>query len=120
MARDYKKIRAWMAAKKLVLEVYKITKQFPKEEIYGLTSQLRRAAVSIMANIAEGSSRQHKKDYLNFLYIAKGSHAETESLLDLSKDLGYLDDQVFTQFNIISDDSASSLYGLIKSVEAEL
>ena len=81
--RDYKKIRAYQVADDLVMEVYKISRRFPKDELYGLVSQLRRAAISIPANIVEGSGRQHKKDYLNFLYISRGSTCETEYLLNL-------------------------------------
>jgi four helix bundle protein len=61
--RDYKNIKAYQLAEELVLEIYKVTKSFPKEELYGLTSQLRRAAVSVPANIAEGASRNHQRDY---------------------------------------------------------
>ncbi|MBN1688104.1 MAG: four helix bundle protein [Candidatus Omnitrophica bacterium] len=82
--RDYKKIKAYQNAEKLALEIYSVTKRFPKEELYGLVSQLRRAAVSVTANIAEGASRQHKKDYLNFLFMARGSVSEVECLLTLS------------------------------------
>ena len=71
--RDYKNIKAFQLADNLAVEVYKVTKKFPREETYGLVSQLRRAAVSVPANIAEGASRQHLKDYANFLYIARGS-----------------------------------------------
>src|SRR5438045_9157048 len=68
--RDYTKIEAWKLADDLTVAVYECTRSFPKEEVYGLTSQLRRASYSVPANIVEGSSRESKKDYLHFLYIA--------------------------------------------------
>jgi len=70
MGRDYTKIRAWQLADELALLVYKMTKKFPKSEVWGLTSQMRRAAVSVPANIVEGSARKSKKEYLQFLYVA--------------------------------------------------
>ncbi len=117
--RDYKNIKAYQFADDLVIEVYKVTKDFPKEELYGLTSQLRRAAVSIPANIAEGASRQHKRDYLQFLYVARGSSAETEYLLHLANRLGFLSDDEFDKIDKIKQESAKTLFGLINSVEKE-
>ncbi|HKI68980.1 MAG TPA: four helix bundle protein [Verrucomicrobiae bacterium] len=75
--RDYRKIEAWMLSDDLTVAVYEQTRSFPCEEMYGLTSQLRRASYSVPANIVEGSSRESKKDYLHFLYIARGSLSET-------------------------------------------
>ena len=115
--RDYKKIEAWKLADDLAVRVYEITRGFPKEELYGLTSQLRRAAVSVPANIAEGSARGSKKDYLHFLYIARASLTEVQYLLHLAGRLGYAvngegsDSQVRRTF--------ACLHGLIRSVEGE-
>jgi len=103
--RDYKNIKAHQLADNLVIEVYKITKHFPREELYGLTSQIRRAAVSVPTNIAEGASRKHK--------------AETEYLLHLSNKLGYLDDIKYEEIHKIREEAAKTLYGLIGSVEKE-
>ncbi len=85
MGRDFKNIKAWQYADDLAVLAYSKTRSFPKEELYGITSQLRRAVVSVPANIAEGANREHKKEYLHFLYIARGSMAETEYLLHLSR-----------------------------------
>ena len=85
--RDYMKIEAWRLADDLTVAVYEHTRFFPKEEIYGLTSQLRRTAYSVPANVVEGALRESKKDYLHFLYIARGSLAETHHL---ARRLGYL------------------------------
>ena len=90
MARDYTKIKAWQLADELALLVYKATKEFPKREIWGLTSQMRRAAVSVPANIVEGSARRNRKEYLQFLYIAMSSLAELSYYIKFTKELGYL------------------------------
>lgn len=87
---DYTKIEAWMKADDLVIAVYELTRKFPKEELYGLTAQLRRAAYSVPANIAEGSARESKRDYLHFLYIARGSLTEVQYFAHLAYRLGYL------------------------------
>ena len=93
MSRDFRNIKAWKLADDMVMSVYSQTRRFPKEELYGITSQLRRAAVSVPTNIAEGSNRSHSKEYLRFLFIANGSIAEVEYLLHLSKRLGYIGEQ---------------------------
>ena len=74
----------------LVKKIYLITKDFPKEEIYGLVNQMRRSAVSIPSNIAEGKTRQHKNEYIQFLYVALASCAELETQIVISKELGYV------------------------------
>ena len=86
--KSYKELIAYQKSYELVLLIYRMTGSFPKEEIYGLTSQIRRAAVSIPSNIAEGYMRG-SKEYVQFLKIALGSAAELETQLSLSKDLGY-------------------------------
>ena len=91
--RDYRKIEAWRLADDLTIAIYRHTRSFPKEEIYGLTSQLRRAAYSVPANIVEGSSRESKKDYLHFLYIARGSLSETQYFVHLARRHDYLPSQ---------------------------
>lgn len=90
--RDFKKLDIWHEAHQLVLKVYKETHNFPKEEIYGLTSQLRRSVVSIPNNIAEGCGRKSKKELFNFLNISMGSASEVEYLLLLAFELHYLKD----------------------------
>ncbi|NLE28203.1 MAG: four helix bundle protein [Phycisphaerae bacterium] len=90
MSRDYRKLRTFHLADELALEVYKATKSFPRDEIFGLTSQMRRAAISISANIVEGSFRTGEAEYLNFLNIALGSAAELGYYLTFSEKLEYL------------------------------
>lgn len=118
--RDYKNIKAYQLADSLVLDIYKATKDFPKDELYGLTSQLRRAAVSVPANIVEGSSRQHKRDYLNFLYTSQGSLAETGYLLELAGKLGYLPVEKFKKIEEVRSEASKILYGLIMAVTKEV
>ena len=117
--RDYANIKAFQLADDLVLYIYELTKKFPREEVYGLTSQLRRAGVSVPTNIAEGANRQHKREYLHFLYIAKGSLAEVGYLLHLSKRLGYVEEKAFLELHALKEETAKTLYGLIHSVEKE-
>lgn len=88
--RDFRSLRAWQRGRELTLDVYRLTRSFPKTESYGLTAQIRRSAVSIPANIAEGAGRSSRKDYARFLDIALGSANELESHLLLAKDLGLL------------------------------
>ncbi|MGB9706876.1 MAG: four helix bundle protein [Microgenomates group bacterium] len=91
MGRDFTSLEIYQLAEELVLGVYKVTKNFPKEEIYGITSQLRRAAISIALNIAESYGRFHFKDKAIFLYNARGSLLEVKSILLICFKLGFLD-----------------------------
>ncbi|HEY3202200.1 MAG TPA: four helix bundle protein [Thermoanaerobaculia bacterium] len=83
-------LRVWRRSHSLVLEVYKLTRQLPAEERFGLVSQIRRAAISVTSNIAEGSKRSHAADYAQFLCIAQGSLAETHNLVLVCRDLSFL------------------------------
>ena len=103
----------------MVVAVYGTTRSFPQREVYGLTSQVRRAAYSCAANIAEGASRASKKDYLHFLYIARGSLAETEYFLHLSHRLEYIESNRHEQIRQQVQEAQACLYGLIKAVEKE-
>ena len=88
--QSFKDLIVWQKSYKLVLEIYKITKDFPKSETYGLSQQMRKSAVSIPSNIAEGYGRKHKAEYNQFLYIAYGSLLELETQFLLAKDLRYV------------------------------
>lgn len=94
--QDYKKIDVWKRSYEFSKEIYGITSGFPDEEKFGLASQVRRAAVSIPVNIAEGSGRNSRKDFANFIQIAIGSASEVECELLLSKDLNFIDDENFS------------------------
>jgi four helix bundle protein len=91
--KDYKKLEVWQKSYKLGLDIYNVTQSFPKEEQYGLTSQLRRASLSIPLNISEGSRRSTDKDFRQFLHIAYGSCAELEVEVMYAKDFGYITEQ---------------------------
>lgn len=119
MARDFRKIKAWQLADDLVVGVYTLTKQFPPVELYGLVSQLRRAAASIPANIAEGSNRGTGREFLQFLHIASGSMAEVEYFLHLSKRLGYVNEADYDRLEAGRRQAASTLQGLIKTVKSQ-
>ncbi|MCW1963258.1 four helix bundle protein [Chryseobacterium viscerum] len=92
---NYKELIVWQKSVDLVTEIYKASAVFPKEELYGLTSQIRRSAISIPSNIAEGHSRRSTNDYLQFLKIARGSSVELETQLIISKNLNYLNPENF-------------------------
>lgn len=115
--RDYTKIDAWRLADDLTVAIYECTRSFPREEVYSLTNQIRRASYSVPANIAEGSSRESQRDYLHFLYIARGSLSETQYFLHLSRRLGYLTESDATRLTEQSRSAFACLHGLIKAVE---
>jgi four helix bundle protein len=118
--RDYSKIEAWQLADDLAVAVYEQTKSFPKEEVYGLTSQLRRAAYSVPSNIVEGSSRGTQKDYLHFLYIARGSLSETHYFVHLPCRLGYLSSEAASNLEARTRQALACLHGLVKAVQAQV
>jgi len=117
MARDYRKIRAWQLADALALDVYTATRNFPKSEVFGLTSQIRRSAVSVAANIVEGSARQHEREYVQFLYLACGSLAETGYHIDLAHRLGYLTDTNHAALVREHESATRTLRALINFIE---
>jgi len=95
--KSFHDLEIWKLSHQLVLEVYKVSERFPKEEIFRITSQLIRAAYSIPTNIAEGMGRYSRKDFINFLTIARGSVEECKYLILLSKDLNYIPELIFTE-----------------------
>lgn len=119
MARNYKDLEVWQLGYKLTLKLYKLTETFPENEQNNLTSQIRRASTSIPLNIAEGSSRFTKKSYLQFLQYAYGSIREIQVLLDLSKDLGYIQKNFYDEVNEDVDKLSRKLFVFIKTVERE-
>src|SRR5258707_15639791 len=116
----YSKLLVWQRSHKLVLEVYRASQSFPDAERYGLTSQLRRAALSVPTNIAEGSKRLTSQEYCRFLNISEASLAETEYLIMVSRDLGYITAIMASKsFEEISEVSRM-LHGLRKKVESTM
>lgn len=118
MKEGFKKLIVWEKAYKLALDIYVVTKKFPKDEIYGLVSQMRRASVSISANIAEGYERQYRKEYIQFLMIAKGSLGELETYLLFSRDLDYLKEEEYNNLDIKRQEVGKLLRGLIKAMQS--
>ncbi len=117
MIRSFRDLDVWKRAIQLVKEIYLITKGFPKEEIYGLTSQMRRAAVSIPSNIAEGKTRQSKSEYIQFLYIALSSTSELETQVVISKELKYINGKIEDDFLEGLDHISRMLRNLIKGLK---
>ena len=113
---SYKELNAYQKGYQLTLQVYEVTKKFPKEEIYGIISQMRRSAISIPSNIAEGYRRNHRKEYIQFLYVAYGSCSELETLLSLSKDLGFLDQESFDKIYFLQEETSKLIRSLINSL----
>lgn len=117
MINSYKDLNVWKDAMELVVIVYNLSKFFPKEEIYGLSSQIRRASVSIPSNIAEGHQRHSKKEFLQFLGIARGSLAELETQLMIAERLNYINQEQLNSTLILSQKTGNLLGGLIRSLE---
>jgi four helix bundle protein len=113
--RNHRDLRAWQQAVELVTAIYRLTAKFPDSERYGLTSQLRRAAVSVPANIAEGAARSGTKEWIYFLSISSGSLSELDTLIELAVKVGYLDDAGEIQTQI--DDVAGLIMGLSASLK---
>ena len=113
MIKSYTYLEIYKESYKFSLYVYKITSKFPKEEIYGITSQLRRAAVSVLLNIAEGYGRQSKEEFKRFLKISLGSNNETITLIELCKDLGYLEELEYKDIKAKYEVLGRKIYNLI-------
>jgi four helix bundle protein len=115
---NFKDLEVWKNAVKLSKMIYSSTKEFPKEELYGLTNQMRRASVSIASNIAEGKDRQSTNEYIHFLHIAKGSCAELETQTIISAELNYLSVEVKEELLDKIDHIKRMLINLIKGLKA--
>ncbi|HAF96116.1 MAG: four helix bundle protein [Elusimicrobia bacterium GWC2_51_8] len=116
MEKGYKKLEVWKKADALAKAVYAATSSFPKDEVYGVTSQLRRAALSVPVNIVEGTGRQGNKELKQFANIALGSLAETEYLLEFCKDVGYLPEKVFAEVETLRCETGRLLWCFYKSL----
>ena len=114
---NFKDIKAWKHGHDLVIEIYKITKLFPKEELFGLTAQMRRAITSVTANIAEGMGRYSYKDRVRFFYNSRGSLVEVENFIFVAKEIGYLNKKDFNKLDIKVNETKKILQGLINSTD---
>jgi four helix bundle protein len=118
--RQYRELKVWQSAMDLAECCYQATKGFPKDELFGMTNQIRRAAASIPANIAEGQGRQHTKEFLNFLGIVRGSLAELETHVLLSHRVGLLKESNTESILALADEIGRMLSGLRRSLERRL
>ena len=114
--KSYKKFVAWQNAHALAVKIYEVSKFFPKDKLYGMTSQLRRAALSVPTNIVEGTGRQGQKELKNFLNIALGSLAEVEYLLEFAKDIDYITDVQYAELDNLRRKTGSPLWNFYKSL----
>ncbi len=114
--KTHKELDVWKNSIDLVVEIYKVTNGLPREELYGLTSQLRRAAVSIPANISEGAARSYSKEFIRFLRISQGSLSEVETLLHISLRLNYLEEERFNSIHARVSKVNAQLSGLIRAI----
>jgi four helix bundle protein len=120
MAENYRDLIAWQKAKGLALSIYRCIRLFPRDEVYGLSSQMRRAAVSVPSNIAEGKGRHSQKELVQFLYQARGSLLELETQLSIAYDLDYIDLQVFESLESQTEELGRILNGLINRFQPSI
>ncbi len=116
MAQSFRDLLIWKKAMALVTEVYRVTRQYPKDELYGLTSQIRRAAVSVPSNIAEGKGRHSNHEFRHFLALARGSLLELETQLEISENLGYLENENSKDLREKASELGRILNGFLEAV----
>ena len=116
-AKRFSDLVAWQKAMNLVEEVYKVTKQFPREETYGLVSQLRRAAVSVPSNIAEGHGRTGAREFNRCLSIAHGSLCEVETQMEIARPLGYVNNEQHDRISVLACETGKIMNGLMNALE---
>lgn len=116
--KTHKDLLVWKKSIDLVEQIYTFTKQFPKEELYGITNQMRRCAVSIPANIAEGSGRKNKAEFIQFLHIALGSASELETHLIISQRIGFLSSNSYDEIMNALNEIIKMICGLINSLNS--
>ena len=114
MDKPHKKLDVWKVALDLVSEIYKVTERFPSREVYGLTSQIRRAAVSVPSNIAEGAGQHTKREFVNYLHVAQGSLSEVDTQSEIAKRLGYIDESTWAKIDTRMERIDKMLSGLIR------
>ena len=116
----HKKLSAWQDSMELVVALYKITSSFPKSELFSLTNQVRRSAVSIPANISEGAARGRPKEFIRFLRISHGSLSELDTHVDIAYRLKYINKDTFFNLNVKLKKISSQISGLIRSIEQKI
>jgi four helix bundle protein len=118
--KTHKDLDVWKASIDMVTKIYQVTRNFPKEEIYGLTNQMRRAAVSVPSNIAEGAGRNSSKEFLQFLYFSTGSLSELETQIIIAYNLEYINNEQKQNMDIIINTIFKMLSGLMQSVKKRI
>ena len=118
MVRNHKDLEVWKKAIEFVTEIYSITASFPKSELYGLTSQIRRASVSIPSNIAEGATRNHKPEFRQFLYIALASAAEVDTQLIIAHNLKFIEKEALEKLQSELNSISKMIQGLLMSIKS--
>lgn len=116
---SHKDLLVWQKGIKLCKSVYKSTEKFPKSEVYGISSQMRRSSVSIPSNIAEGASRNTTKDFLHFLSISLGSASELETQIEIAKELSFLTEDQYRELTLNLTEVSKMLVGLMKKLESK-
>lgn len=116
--KGYKKLKVWEKAHKFAIEIYRVSKAFPKEELYGLTSQIRRSGFSVPLNIVEGHASNSRKEFLNFLNIANRSLVETEYLLEIVRELNFLNETGYQRLEEMRSEAAVMLNAFTKAIKA--
>ncbi len=117
MPKSFRELRVWQASIDLTLLIYELTSEFPKHELYGLSSQMRRASVSIASNLAEGSARRTRRDFRQFVIIARGSNCELQTQLLIALKLGYASETKLSQAEALALDVGRMLNGLANFVK---
>lgn len=114
--KDFKKLKVWQKSIQLVKQIYNATSEFPKDEVFGITNQIRRSSVSIASNIAEGAGRGTKKEFIHFLYIAIGSTYELETQVLITREIKMLSEERFSELHLMIDEIQKMIFGLQKSL----
>ena len=114
MEKPHKGLDVWNKAVDLSILVYNVTEKFPKSELYGLVSQMRRCAVSVPSNIAEGAARRSRKEFLQFINVSRGSLSELDTQVEIAFRLGYVSDDDKSELESLMSDVDKMLYGLMK------
>lgn len=114
MSNRFESLNVYKKAHLFVIKIYKITKNFPTHEAFGITNQIRRASVSVVANIIEGNARNHRKEFIQFLYLSNGSLEEVKYYLILSRDLGYIPESVYNELQDDAEEISKMINSLIK------
>ncbi len=119
MADSFRDLIVWQKAMALATDIYRLTREFPKSEMYGLTSQIQRAAVAVPSDIAEGKGRLSKREFVQFLSKARGSLHEVDTQLEIARNLEYLDAAMFEGLSMRCSEVGRLLNGLIKSIRSQ-